>query len=169
MSAHVTEVSCHSISGLRKSYNYMCSRTYYLLIGALSLPSSNLLRLGSEVRSNFPLPYKHGGTLSYTYKVLISPIDKSSEQRNNKTKQNTNISMRDVAYLRLAKSSSQPRHGVDVPHLGMGLRCCVGSLRNCVGPREFPDFVDFFPFPRKPTKIKRKLVYSLEKHLPSVF
>ena len=71
----------------------MCSGTYYLLIGALSLPSSKKLRLGDEVRSNFPLPCKHGGTLSYTYKVLTTPIDKSSEQWNNKAKQNANISM----------------------------------------------------------------------------
>ena len=34
----------------------------------------------------FPLPYKNVWTLSYTYKVLISPIDKSSEQQKNKTK-----------------------------------------------------------------------------------
>ena len=38
VSTHVIEVSCHSISGLKQSYNYMCSRTYYLIIGALSLP-----------------------------------------------------------------------------------------------------------------------------------
>ena len=79
MPANVTEVSCHSISGLRQSYNYMCSRTYYLIIGALSFPSSNSLRRGGEVRSNFSLPYNHGGTFLYTNKVLISPIDKSSE------------------------------------------------------------------------------------------
>ena len=48
---HITEVPCHSISGLRQFYNYMCSGTYYLIIGALSLPTS--LRRGSEVRSNF--------------------------------------------------------------------------------------------------------------------
>ena len=36
MPAYLTEVSCHSISGLRQSYNYMCSGTYYLIIGALS-------------------------------------------------------------------------------------------------------------------------------------
>ena len=41
----------------------------------------------------FPFPYKHVWTLSYTYRVLISPIDKSSEQRKNKSKQNTNVSM----------------------------------------------------------------------------
>ena len=34
MSAHVTEVSCHSITGLRQSFNYMSSVTYYLIIGA---------------------------------------------------------------------------------------------------------------------------------------
>ena len=34
----------------------------------------------------FPLHYKHEWTFSYTYRVLISPIDKSSEQQNNKTK-----------------------------------------------------------------------------------
>ena len=33
--AHVTEVPCHSISGLGKSYNYMSSVTYYPIIGAL--------------------------------------------------------------------------------------------------------------------------------------
>ena len=34
VSAHVTEVSCHSITGLRKFYNYMSSVTFYLIIGA---------------------------------------------------------------------------------------------------------------------------------------
>ena len=65
---------------LRHSYNYMCLGTYYLVIGALRLPA----RYG--LISLFPLPYKHVWTLSYTYRVLISPIDESSEQRNNKTK-----------------------------------------------------------------------------------
>ena len=32
--AHVTKVPCHSISGLRQSYNYMSSVTYCLIIGA---------------------------------------------------------------------------------------------------------------------------------------
>ena len=41
VSAHVIEVPCHSISGLRHSYNYMCSLNYYLIIGALCLSSSN--------------------------------------------------------------------------------------------------------------------------------
>ena len=55
---------------------------------AFSLPPSNLLRRGGEVRSNFSfiLPYKHVCIILYTYRVLISPIDESSEQRNNKTK-----------------------------------------------------------------------------------
>ena len=54
----------------------------------------------------FPLHYKHEWTLSYTYRVLISPIDKSLEQWNDKTKQNTKISMCEqylrcgVAFLR---------------------------------------------------------------------
>ena len=34
MPAHVAEVSCHSITGLRQFYNYMSSITYYLIIGA---------------------------------------------------------------------------------------------------------------------------------------
>ena len=34
MSAHVTEVPCHSITGLRQFYNYICSVTYCLIIGA---------------------------------------------------------------------------------------------------------------------------------------
>ena len=42
--AHVTKVPCHSISGLRHSYNYMCSVTYYLIIGALRLPPSKSTR-----------------------------------------------------------------------------------------------------------------------------
>ena len=50
MPTHVTEVPCHSISSLRQSYNYMCSRTYYLIIRAFSLPTSNFLRRGGEVR-----------------------------------------------------------------------------------------------------------------------
>ena len=42
MPTHViTEVPCNLISGLRHSYNYMCSGTYYLILGALSLPTSN--------------------------------------------------------------------------------------------------------------------------------
>ena len=88
MPTQVTEVMCHSISGLKQSYNYMCSGTYYLIIRALALPALNSLRLGGEVQYNFSftLPYKHVWTLSYIYRVLISPIDESSEQRNNKTK-----------------------------------------------------------------------------------
>ena len=60
VSAHGTELSCHSISGFKKYYNYMCSGTYYLIIGALSLPTISLRRDG-EVRSNFSftLLYKH--------------------------------------------------------------------------------------------------------------
>ena len=34
MLAHVTEVPCYSITGLRQFYNYMSSVTYYLIIGA---------------------------------------------------------------------------------------------------------------------------------------
>ena len=75
--AHITEVPCHSISGLRQFYNYMCSGTYYLIIGALSLATS--LRRGSEVRSNFfSFTLQTCMDLSYTYRVLISPIDESS-------------------------------------------------------------------------------------------
>ena len=33
MSAHITEVSCHSILGLRQFYNYMSSVNYCLIIG----------------------------------------------------------------------------------------------------------------------------------------
>ena len=86
-------MSCHSRSGLRHSYNYMCSVTYYLIIGALRLPPSNSLRRGSKVWSNFsfPLHYKHEWTLSYTYRVLISLINESLEQRNDKTKPKHNI------------------------------------------------------------------------------
>ena len=43
----------------------------------------------------FPLPYKYEWTISYTYRVIFSLIDKSSEQRNDKTKQNTKISIRE--------------------------------------------------------------------------
>ena len=55
MPAHVIEVPCHSIFGLRQSYNYMCSGTYYLIIGALSLPTLNSLCLGGEVQCVFHL------------------------------------------------------------------------------------------------------------------
>ena len=34
MPAHVIEVPCHSISGLRQSYNFMSSVNYYLIIGS---------------------------------------------------------------------------------------------------------------------------------------
>ena len=34
MPTHVTEVPCHSITGPRQFYNYVCSVTYYLIIGA---------------------------------------------------------------------------------------------------------------------------------------
>ena len=44
----------HLIFGLRHSYNYMWSGTYYLIIGALSLPTSKL-RLSGEVRCVFHL------------------------------------------------------------------------------------------------------------------
>ena len=116
MPAHVTEVSCHSISGLRQSYNYMCSRTYYLIIGALSLP-----RFAEAARYGliFPLPYKHEWTLSYTYRVLISPIDKSSEQRKNKTKQNTKIPCCEMVL----------RRGVALLRCDVGLRLGVALLR----------------------------------------
>ena len=36
----------------------------------------------------FPLPYKHEWTLSYTYRVLISPIDKSNRKAKQKKHQN---------------------------------------------------------------------------------
>ena len=50
----VTEVSCHLIPGLRHSYNYIYSGTYYLIIGALSLPTSKL-RLDGKVWCVFHL------------------------------------------------------------------------------------------------------------------
>ena len=82
-------MSCNSISGLRYSYNYLCSCTYYLIIRALSLPPSNF-RFASAARYGliFPLLFltNMNGPLSYTYRVLISPTDESSEQRNNKAK-----------------------------------------------------------------------------------
>ena len=34
MPAHVIEVPCHSISGLRQSYNFMSLVTFYLIIGS---------------------------------------------------------------------------------------------------------------------------------------
>ena len=34
MPAHITEVPCHSITGIRQSYNYLSSVTYCLIIGA---------------------------------------------------------------------------------------------------------------------------------------
>ena len=140
MPTHVTEVPCHSISGLKQSFNYMCSRTYYLIRGHLVCHLS--LRRGGEVRSNFsfPLPYKHVWTLLYTYRVLISPIGKSSEQQNNKTNQNTTIfhdvkSGSAVVNPRMEKSSSQPCYNVDMPRCGVNLRCGEGSLGRGVGPR----------------------------------
>ena len=119
MPAHVTKVPCHSISGLRQSYNYMCSRTYYLLIGALSLP----FRFAEAERYDiiFPLHYKHEWTLSYTYRVLISPIDKSLEQRNDKRKQNTKISCCEQ-WLRATprRSTTMLRHTRGLTSLPLG-------------------------------------------------
>ena len=145
MPTHVTKVSCHSISGLRQSYNYMCSRTYYLIIRTLSLLRSvEAARYGKI----FPLPYRHVWTLSYTYRILISPIDKSSKQRKNKTKQKHNISM--------LCTVASPRRTRDWPFFYFRLlRCCKGSLRHGEGPPILPKF---FIIPSLFSEIKPKLL-----------
>ena len=102
----------------------------------------------------FLLPYEHEWTLSYTYRVLISPIDKSSEQRKNKTKQNTKIchavkSATSRCTRGWSQASSRPRRGVGMPCLSVGLRCCIGSLHRSVGPRNLPRFLMFSPFFQK--------------------
>ena len=123
------------------------------------------IRLASAAKygliSMFPLPYKHVWTLSYTYRVLISPINESLEQRNNKTKLKHNnfpccerwlrrgvallccgVALRSgVAPLPNGEPedgqilhSAMPRHGM--PRRGVDLCCGVGSLRRGVGPRQ---------------------------------
>ena len=143
---------------------------------AFSLPPSNSprqrkLHRGGEVQSHFSftLPYKHVWTLSYIYRVLISPIDKSLEQRNNKTKpKHINfpccelwLCLYAAANLRLAIFSSWPRRGVV-------LRCSEGSLRSGVGPPKLPRIIDLSPFLfQSPTKMKG-YSYILHKNISQV-
>ena len=148
MSAHVTEVSCHSISGLRQSYNDMCLETYYLIIEALRLLTfhfAEAVRYG--LISLFPLPYKHVWTLSYTYRVLISPIDESSEQRNNKTKPKHNNFLR----------SNEPEDGKILfsatPRRGHAMSWHEPSLRRSLGTPDIAQiFYHFVHFSTNPTK-----------------
>ena len=159
MPAHVTKVPCHSISGLEQSYNYICSRTYYFIIGAFSLPITNSLHRGGEVQSNFSftLPYKHVWTLLYTYRVLITQIDESSKQLNNKTKPKHNIfhavNSSLAATMSFAAANPRPSHSSHstLPRRSSSLWQGVPSSR-----RRTLDlahiFYHFFPFFRNQTK-----------------
>ena len=158
MPAHVTEVSCH-LSGLRHSYNYMCSGTYYLIIGALRLPT-----LRYSLISLFPLPYKHVWTLSYTYRVLISPIDESSEQWNNKAKPKHSNFPCCEQWLCCGEpedgqilNSATPWHG---PPLQRGV-----SMPWRRTPTACPYFHDFTHFSINPTKNQRKVIYFAKKNI----
>ena len=182
MLAHVTEVSCHSIFGLRQSYNDMCSRTYYLIIGALRLPTSNSPRY--NLISLCPLPYKHVWTISYTYRVLTSPIDESSKQRNNKTKPKHNNFpcceqwlRRGVALLCCGEAlrcglTDEPEDGKILfsatPRRGPSLRRGVPTLR-----RKTPDiaqiFYHFVHFSKEPNQKASNTPKASPKQLPNVF
>ena len=139
----VTEVLCHLIPGLKQSYNYMCSETYYLTNRGIKF-SSIKLRSTSAARYDiiFPLPYKHEWTLSYTYRVLICPIDESLEQQKQNITKHNNFPCCEqwfrrgeallcfgealacgVAYAAVNPRLNQPSIR---PRLGVGLRRCVG-------------------------------------------
>ena len=100
--------------------------------------------------------------LSYTYRVLIFPIDESSKQRKNETQQTQQFSTprRTVASLSFATTNSRmgkilfsatPRHGHAMSWLGPSLRRGVLLLR-----RRTPDLVQSFDhyvhFSKNPSK-----------------
>ena len=139
----------------------MCSRTYYLIIGTLSFPP--LLHRGDKVRYNFSftLPYKHVWTLSYIYRVLISPIDKSSEQRNDKTKPKHSI-----FHAVNSSFSGEPESGQTLRSAKLSVRPCrdEGSLHCGKGPppTTCPDLLfQPFSFP-KSNQNRRKSIYFVE-------
>ena len=141
---------------------------------AFSLPPLNFAsprRQGTIYFFSFTLPYKYVWTLSYTYRVLISPIDKLLEQRNDKTKQNTKISMCEqwlrhgVLVWSETPLSATPRRGHAC--LGMGLRCGVGSLCHGVGPPTLPRFFSFHQFFQKSNQKPQILQKYHQKQLPN--
>ena len=162
MPAHVTEVQCHSISDHKNSYNYMCSGTYYLIIGALSLPrSAEVARYGII----FPLHYKHEWTLSYTYRILICLIYESLEQRKrNKLKHN----IFHVVNSGFAATNPRPAQPSLLASLWRGdpspLRRVSSSLRRT--PAIAQIFFVLVHFSRNQTKNKGKLIYLYRKTSP---
>ena len=110
----------------------------------------------------FPLPYKHVWTLSYIYRVLISPIDEFSGQRNNKTKpKHINFPCCEQ-WLRRGEPedgkilfSTTPRCGHATPWRGPLLRRGVSTpqrrtLTTC------PDLHDFTHFFQKSNQKQKK-------------
>ena len=108
----------------------------------------------------FPLHYKHEWILSYTCRILISPMEKSLEQRKNKKKQNRNTTIFHavnsgfaVANPRMEKLFSRPCRGVDKPCRGVDLRCREGSLCHGEGPSTMPRFLIILStFQKNPSK-----------------
>ena len=152
----------------------MCSGTYYLIIGALSLPTS--IRSASVARYGiiFPLHYKHEWNPSYTYRILICPKDESLEQRKRNKTKTQHFSCCEQWLCRSEPEdlkilfSTTPQRGHATPLRGPSLRRGVPSPR-----RRTPDLAQSFAhlvhFSRNPTKNKGKLMYYTEKHLPNVF
>ena len=77
MFAHVTEVLCHSISGLRLSKNYICSGTYYIILGFLYYRCTNLDLTMQEhkYRGCWKHWYRYHLDRSGTNPVLVSGTD----------------------------------------------------------------------------------------------
>ena len=143
----------------------MCSRTYYLIIGHLVCHLS--LCQGGKVRSNFSfiLPYKHVWTLSYIYRVLISPIDKSSEQRNNKTKPKHNNFPCCEQWLHHGEPEDGKILFLAMSRRGHAMLWLGPSLRR--RPTACPDMHDFTHFSRNLTKTKENS-YTLQKNISQV-
>ena len=109
--------------------------------------------------SLFPLPYNHVWTLLYTYMVLISPIDKSSEQQNNETKPKHSNFPCCEQWLRRGEPedgkilfSATPRCGHAMPWRGPSLQQGVPTPW-CRTPNIAPILLISSLFP----KVKRKL------------
>ena len=128
------------------------------------------LRLGGEVRYNFSftLPYKHVWALSYTYRVLISPIDESLERGNNKTKPKHDI-------FHAVNSRASPQRTQDRANLSSRPRSTWGSFAAARGlfatmkdPRICPDFSLLVHFSRNPTTNKKKNSYIIQKNISQI-
>ena len=122
----------------------------------------------------FPLPYKHVWTLSYIYRVLISPIDESSEQRNNKTKPKHINFPCSEQWLRRGEPedgkilfSTTPRCGHATPWRGPLLRRGVSmpQRRTLTACPDLHDFTHFFPEIQPKTKENS---YTLQKNISQV-